>query len=322
MNRYGYDPYAYEEAQLNRADWLGAGNMQMDRALAGGRDRFADDGLNPFQRSVNTLTLSADYSIDIRDYLRRLKSDATVLDALRMPEDAPERSSSTRSVRLSLRGSFDPLQWLALSADASLRDSYTKNVGASSQDDSLLAGADAQIFARGGRSTIQLSYNFNTTERSNSASIFGDSRSHESALTWRQSLGETRLSLGSRVNFRRQERSGVETNSIIVTPSMSVDYTLKTAAGWRVPIVGTVLKLEQNLNVTNYLTTVVRRGNLGNQSEERSERYQTALQLGYRLSQHVRADLNLSLSYLKDRVEAGRDYFAVSSALMVRGELL
>ena len=314
MNQYGgFDSAAYEEAQLNRADWLGAGNMQLDRSLAGGRDRFRDDGLNPFQRSMNSLSLSGDFSVDVRDYLRRLDSDTTLAEAYLLPEDASERSSSTRSTRVSFRSSFDPLPWLGLSGDLSFRDSFTKNVGAGSQDESFLAGADAQFFMGGGRSTMQLSYNYNVTERSNSSSVFGDSRSQEGGLTWRRAFGETRVSVGSRANFRQQERSGVQSDGVIVTPSLSVDYTLKTAAGWRIPLLRKELKLEQDLSVTNYLTTVIRRESLGEQLDARSERYQTALQLGYRLSRHVRASLNLSLSYFKDRVEAGRNYFAVSS---------
>jgi hypothetical protein len=283
-----------------------------------GRNR--DDGLNVLQRVATSMTLSADYSIDVRDHLRRLDRSTTIADALAFEDEAPERSSSTKSNRLSLRTSFDPLQWMSLSGDASVRDGFTKNIGTASRQDSRNVGANVRFYTASNSATIEVRYDYRTSDRRNTETVFGTSLSHEASLTWRQVWGDTRTSLGSRVSRRNQERSGVSSTGFIVTPSLSVDYTLRTQSGWTVPLLGKTVKLEQNLTVTNYLTTVIRREKLGDQRDAKSERYQTALQLGYHVSQRVRANVNVSVSYFNDRVEAGNDYLSVSSALMVRGE--
>jgi hypothetical protein len=320
LSRYGYDDFDYQDAQSQRGDWLGRGNYELDRSIEARMGRGRDDGYNVLQRVITSLTMSADYSIDVRDHLRRLDRSTTIADALAFDDEAPERSSSTKSNRLSLRTSFDPLQWMSLSGDGSLRDSFTKNIGTASRQDSRNLGANARFFTASNSATIELRYDYRTSDRRNTETVFGTSLSHESSVTWRQVWGGTRTSVGTRVSRRNQERSGVSSIGFIVTPSLSVDYTLRTQSGWTVPIIGKTMTLEQNLTVTNYITTVIRREKLGDQRDAKSERYQTALQLGYHVSQRVRANLNLSVSYYQDRVEAGNDYLSVSSALMVRGE--
>ncbi|MBT3267253.1 hypothetical protein HN371_08890 [Candidatus Poribacteria bacterium] len=320
LSRYGVDDFDYQDAQLQRGDWLGQGNYELDRSIEARMGRNRDDGLNVLQRVATSMTLSADYSIDVRDHLRRLDRSTTIADALAFEDEAPERSSSTKSNRLSLRTSFDPLQWMSLSGDASVRDGFTKNIGTASRQDSRNVGAHVRFYPASNSATIEVRYDYRTSDRRNTETVFGTSLSHEASLTWRQVWGDTRTSLGSRVSRRNQERSGVSSTGFIVTPSLSVDYTLRTQSGWTVPLLGKTVKLEQNLTVTNYLTTVIRREKLGDQRDAKSERYQTALQLGYHVSQRVRANVNVSVSYFNDRVEAGNDYLSVSSALMVRGE--
>ena len=61
---------------------------------------------------------------------------------------------------------------------------------------------------------------------------------------------------------------------------------------------------------------MVRREKFGANREERSERYETTLQMRYNLS----AKLNLGVSYNQDHVEEGRDYLSLASSLTVRGE--
>ena len=43
--------------------------------------------------------------------------------------------------------------------------------------------------------------------------------------------------------------------------------------------------------------------------------------IGYKISTHITANLHLGLSYRHDRVEEGRDFLSVASALTIRGEI-
>lgn len=321
LSQYGFDLGQYEDYQLQRGDWMNRGSRELDRSLEARRGGRRDDGFTLWQRSLNSLTFSADYNYDVRDYLRQLDRGVSVREAMELPDEAPQRSQSTQSNRISLRGSFDPLLWVSFSGDASWRNSFTKNIGTPSRQISTNVGGDVKLFNAKNTASVQIRYDYRTADRQSVTSTYGSSVSHEGSLTWRQRWGETRTSLGTRLSLRNQERSGVTSRGVFLTPSLSVDYSLRTQAGWRVPLLRKTLKLDQNLNVTNYFTAIVRRERLGNNRDARSERYQTALQIGYNLSQRVRANFNLSVTYNNDRVEAGRDYLSVSSALLLRGEL-
>ena len=88
----------------------------------------------------------------------------------------------------------------------------------------------------------------------------------------------------------------------------------------RLPFIGKI-SLEHDLDLSNTLSTIIRRERYGANREERSERYETSLRVGYRLSERLTANLNLGLSYNNDRVEEGRDFISVASALTVRGRV-
>ena len=94
---------------------------------------------------------------------------------------------------------------------------------------------------------------------------------------------------------------------------------MRIEGGIRLPFIGTI-PLQHDLDLSNTLSTVLRRERFGANREERSERYETSLRIGYRLSEKLTADMNLGLSYNNDRVEEGRDFISVASALTVRGE--
>lgn len=321
LSQYGFDIGQYEDYQLQRGDWINRGSLELDRSLEARRGGRRDDGFTVWQRSLNSLTFSVDYNYDVRDYLRQLDRGVSVREAMELPDEAPERSQSTQSNRVSLRASLDPLLWMSLSGDASWRNSFTKNIGTPSRQISNNAGGDVKLFNAKNTASVQIRYDYRTTDRQSVTSTYGSSVSHEGSLTWRQRWGETRTSLGTRVSLRNQERSGVTSRGVFLTPSLSVDYNLRTQSGWKMPLLRKTLKLDQNLNVTNYFTAVIRRERLGNNRDARSERYQTSLQIGYNLSQRVRANFNLSVTYNNDRIEAGQDYLSVSSALLLRGEL-
>ena len=65
---------------------------------------------------------------------------------------------------------------------------------------------------------------------------------------------------------------------------------------------------------------MVRREKFGANREEGSERYETTLQMRYKLGAKLNANLNLGVSYNQDPVEEGRDYLSLASSLTVRGE--
>ena len=139
-------------------------------------------------------------------------------------------------------------------------------------------------------------------------------------MSWIHKWGqETRTSLGIRTTIRDHLRSGIESKAFIVTPNLSIDYRYRTEGGIRVPFFGRI-PLKHDLDLTNTLSMAIRRETYGANREERSERYETTLRAGYKLSNHLTANLHLGLSYNHDRVEEGRDYLSIASALTVRGE--
>ena len=107
---------------------------------------------------------------------------------------------------------------------------------------------------------------------------------------------------------------------MIVTPSFNVDYKLSLESGIRIPFRRKAIKLEHDLDLSNTFSTVVRREKFGANREERSERYETTLQMRYNLSAKLNANLNLGVSYNQDHVEEGRDYLSLASSLTIRGE--
>lgn len=89
-------------------------------------------------------------------------------------------------------------------------------------------------------------------------------------------------------------------------------------SGIRIPFRSKAINLEHDLDLSNTFSTVIRREQFGANREERSERYETTLQMRYNLSAKLTANLNLGVSYNQDHIEEGRDYLPLASSLMVR----
>ena len=126
--------------------------------------------------------------------------------------------------------------------------------------------------------------------------------------------------MGVRTTLRDQQRSGIRANALIITPNLSIDYRYRTENGIRVPFFGRI-PLKHDLELTNTLSWAIRREHFGANREERSERYEATLRVGYKISTHITANLHLGLSYNHDKVEEGRDFLSIASALTVRGEI-
>ena len=170
-------------------------------------------------------------------------------------------------------------------------------------------------------SRFQLRYSFTTRDNATLETTLSDSTAHTPSLSWIHTWGkETRTALGIRTTFRDQERSGIQSNALIITPNLSIDYRYRTENGIRFPFFGRI-PLKHDLELTNTLSWAVRRENFGANREERSERYETTLRVGYQVSTHITANFHLGLSYHHDRVEEGRDFLSIASALTIRGEI-
>jgi hypothetical protein len=107
---------------------------------------------------------------------------------------------------------------------------------------------------------------------------------------------------------------------MIITPNFSIDYKLLVKGEWRMPVLNKVINLDHNFDLTNTFSTVIRREQYGVNRDEKSERFETSLRFNYNLSTRLRMNTNLGVSYNKDHVEEGRDYFSVAGSVMVRGE--
>ena len=172
--------------------------------------------------------------------------------------------------------------------------------------------------------SFQLRYSFTKRDNATLETILSDSTAHTPSLSWIHTWGDTdtpRTALGIRTTFRDHQRSGIQSKAVIITPNFSIDYRYRTESGIRIPIIGKRLPLKHDLELTNTLSWAIRRENFGANREERSERYETTLRVGYKISTHITANFHLGLSYHHDRVEEGRDFLSVASALTIRGEI-
>ena len=174
------------------------------------------------------------------------------------------------------------------------------------------------------KTSFQVRYSFTKRDTATLETILSDSKAHTPSLSWIHTWGDSetpRTALGIRTTFRDQQRSGIQGNAVIVTPNFSIDYRYHTEKGIRIPFTKKRIQLKQDLDLTNTLSWAIRRENFGANREERSERYETTLRVGYKISTHITANFHLGLSYHHDRVEEGRDFLSVASALTIRGEI-
>lgn len=253
------------------------------------------------------------------EFFRRLESGQSLLDIWELEPDAEERSNSNRSSRYGIRTSMDPLKWLSFGTNVSFSDSFRKSYATTYTSQAESYEADIKLNSQQA-SSFQLRYSLTLRQNSNLDVTLSDSTAHTPSVSWLHKWSdETRTSLGIRTTLRDHLRSGIESNALIITPNFSIDYRYHTEGGIRIPFFGRI-PLKHDLDLTNTFSLAIRRENYGINKEERSERYETTLRVGYKLSQHLTANLHLGLSYNHDRVEEGRDYLSTASALTVRGE--
>ena len=276
------------------------------------------DGI--LHRMLKSFTVSTNANFTATESYRQLASGLSMLEIYSLAEDAKERTNSRRSNRYTVRSSVDPWNWASFGTNISTSDSFRKSSGTTYVQNTNAYEGDVKLKARE-TSSFQLRYSYTTRKNGTLDAILGDSKSHIPSLSWMQTWGkETRTALGVRTTIRDQLRSGIRSNAFIVTPNLSIDYRYRTENGIRIPFFGRI-PLEHDLELTNTLSWAIRREQYGANLEERSERYETTLRVGYKVSTHITANFHLGLSYNHDRVEEGRDFLSVATALTVRGEI-
>ena len=324
LDRMGIDRETVEEAESQRGDWIRRDKAELQRKLRERQTQTEDQKEKKeagiIQRSIESLGLNTNISLNNQDSLRGLDPGMRVADILQLPDEAEERTQSRQGTRYGFRTSVDPWGWASLGSSVDFSDNFTKSSSTSYRTKSRRYEGDIKIFNKKNTSSLQLRYGYTLQDRSNVNTQTGTSAAHEPSISWSHTWEQTtKTAVGIRLTQREEERSGIDTNSFIITPNVSIDYRVRIEGGIRLPFIGKV-PLEHDLDLSNTLSTVIRREQFGANREERSERYETSLRVGYRLSERLTADLNLGLSYNNDRVEEGRDFISVASALTVRGE--
>lgn len=320
LERMGIDGEALDKMEDERGDWISRDRAELERKLKEreGKDDKAQHGI--LRRSVDSLSMNGSVNFNTQDSLRGLDPGMPIMEILRLPDEAEQRSQARQGASYSLRASVDPWSWASLGTNISFRNNFSKSLSTASRSQSKNYEADMKMFNSGQSASFQLRYSFTQRDHENFNTRLGESVSHEPSVSWNQSWGkETQTTFGVRLSLREQQRSGIDSFSFIITPNLRVDYRLSMEGGIKVPGLRR-FSLKHDLNVANTFSTVIRRERFGANREEKSERYETSLRTAYNLSTRLRANLNLGISYNNDRVEEGRDFLSIVSSFTVRGE--
>ncbi len=316
LRETGIDESEIQEFLENQDDWINRDKSEMATAQKNTPTAVKEGFLH---RIINTFTINTNANFTASESFRQLDSGRSLLEIWRLEQDADERTNSRKSNRYTLRTSMEPWKWLSFGTNLSLADSFRKSYGSTYTSHAETYEGDIKINSQQA-SSFQLRYSYTIRESANLDVTLSDSSAHTPSLSWIHKWGqETRTSLGIRTTIRDHLRSGIASEAFIVTPNFSIDYRYRTEGGIRVPFFGRI-PLKHDLDLTNTISMAIRRETYGANREERSERYETTLRAGYKLSNHLTANLHLGVSYNHDRVEEGRDYLSIASALTVRGE--
>ncbi len=323
LRENGIDEAQIQELEEDRGDWIERDKGEIGNSVGASPTRdisqVAQDGI--LHRILKSFTISTNANFTANESYRQLASGLSALEIWSLADDATERTSSRRSNRYTARGSVDPWQWASLGTTFSTSESFRKSSSSTYTSHADSYEADLKLKAKE-TTSFQLRYSFTKRDTAGNNTTTGDSTAHTPSLSWLHTWGkETRTALGIRTTFRDQQRSGIEGNAVIVTPNFSIDYRYHTENGIRIPFINKRIPLKHDLDLTNTLSWSIRRENFGLNREERSERYETTLRVGYKISTHITANFHLGLSYHHDRVEEGRDFLSVASALTIRGEI-
>ncbi len=325
LRERGIDEAQIQKIAEEQTDWINRDKAEMDQKQVPNNiskstlpiQQPKPEGL--LQRLINTFTINTNANFTATESFRQLISGQSFLDIWRLEDDADERTNSRKTNRYAIRTNVDPWKWFSFGTNLSTSDSFRKSYATTYTSHAETYEADIKLNAQQATS-FQLRYSYTIRQSANLDVTLSDSTAHTPSLSWLHKWSDkTRTSLGIRTTLRDHLRSGIESNAFIVTPNFSIDYRYHTEGGIRIPIFGRI-PLKHDLDLTNSFSLAIRREKYGANREERSERYETTLRVGYKLSDHLTANLHLGVSYNHDRVVEGRDYLSVASALTVRGE--
>jgi len=332
LRENGFDEAQIQELEENRGDWINRDKGELERQQkpkmqkTGGSQQpigaeqpspAAQEGI--LHRILKTFTINTNANFTATESYRQLASGQSLMEIWRLEQDAKERTNSLRRNRSTITRSLHPLTWVSIGTNVSTTDSFQKRSGSAYISSAETYEADIKLNAQEA-SSFQLRYSFTSRNNANLETTLSDSTAHIPSLSWIHTWAQdTRTSLGIRTTLRDKERSGIESTVFIVTPNLSIDYRYRNEGGIRVPFFGRI-PLKHDLELTNTFSWAIRREEFGPNLEERSERHETTLRVGYKLSTHLTANLHLGISYNHDRVEEGRDFLSVASALPGRGE--
>ncbi len=321
----GVDETQIQKIVEDQNDWINRDKAEMEQKQRSGpvtTGSLATQQPKPegfLQRIINTFTINTNATFTASESFRQLESNQSLIEIWELGREAEERTNSRNSNRYTVRTSVDPWKWLSFGTNLSTSDSFRKSYSSTFISHAETYEGDVKLNAQQATS-FQLRYSYTIRKSDNLEVTLSDSAAHTPSLSWLHKWSEeTRTSLGIRTTLRDHLRSGIESKAFIVTPNFSIDYRYRTEGGIRVPFFGKI-PLKHDLDLTNTFSLAIRRENYGANKEERSERYETTLRAGYRLSDHLTANLHLGFSYNHDRVEEGRDFLSVASALTVRGQ--
>ncbi|MCH8294149.1 hypothetical protein IH992_23965 [Candidatus Poribacteria bacterium] len=321
LERMGIDEERIREFEDEQGDWISRDRAELERKMRERQGKKGKEQAGLIQRSIESLSLNGTLNFNTQDSLRRLEPGMSILDILKLPDEAEERTQSRQGVRYSFRSSIDPWTWASFGTNISFNNNFTKSLSTASRSQSKSYEANMKMFNSKNTASFQLRYGFTQRNQRNLNTLIGESSSHDPSISWSQTWGKTtKTDLGVRISLRDQERSGIDSSSFIITPNFRIDYRLHAEGGLKIPVFGKKFALEHDLNITNTFSTVIRREKFGANREERSERYETTLRTAYNLSTRLNLNLNFGMSYNNDHVEEGRDFLSITSSLRVRGE--
>ena len=137
LERMGIDSEIIEDAEEQRGDWIRRDKAELARKLKERESKPEQKEAGIFQRSIESLGLNANVSLNNQDSLRRLDRGMRIADILQLPDEAEERSQSRQGTRYSFRTSVDPWSWASLGGNINLSDNFTKSSSTSSRSESV-----------------------------------------------------------------------------------------------------------------------------------------------------------------------------------------
>ena len=137
LNDWGVDSEAIEEAESQRGDWIRRDKAELERKLREREGKQDKEEVGIVQRSIESLGLNANVSLNNQDSLRGLDPGMRIADILQLPDEAEERTHSRQGTRYSFRTSVDPWNWASLGGNIDLSNNFTKSSSTSSRAESI-----------------------------------------------------------------------------------------------------------------------------------------------------------------------------------------